>query len=138
MTMPAETLTALRGSIEKWRKVVQGDYFEAGPCDCPLCIKFRVQDNQVSCAGCPVAAKTGYPGCDNSPYTAWSDAYDEAECYTCINDAEPDDQPMVREAAQTMLDFLIGLQPPELCNKHIKNIYYCNRHAGHPGECSEA
>jgi hypothetical protein len=64
-----KTLRALRGSIEKWRKIAEGTGVDAASDNCQLCkLFFHLQ----RCKGCPVAAKTGTFGCLDTPYVAWS------------------------------------------------------------------
>ena len=68
--MDEKTLTALRGSIEKWRQIEAGTLEDRGPDNCPLCQEF-IENN---CVGCPVSAQTGRGGCVGTPYEAWDDA----------------------------------------------------------------
>lgn len=62
--MNEKTLTALRGSIEKWRAIADGTREDRGSVDCPLCIAFP----SSFCDGCPVA-QAGHPRCRGTPYT---------------------------------------------------------------------
>lgn len=67
--MDAETLTALKQSIEKWERNAVAetpDGFTTGPETCALCGLFW----RRGCNGCPVRAKTGYSSCLASPYVA--------------------------------------------------------------------
>lgn len=68
--MKKETLTALRGSIEKWEKICEGTGTDQGADNCPLCQLFN-KANDSNCRGCPVAI-AGYKGCHGSPYTEWT------------------------------------------------------------------
>lgn len=84
MTPP--TLTALRGSIVKWRAIVDGTGIDKGQSNCPLCQMFYEQDGQKKvCVGCPVMESTGQNVCQGSPYDDWCEAetneeYSEAAC----------------------------------------------------------
>lgn len=96
--MDERTLTALRGSIEKWRKIVAGTGKDLGCDDCPLCGLFLGnRDGSLDCTGCPVRGATANDGCHGLPYmTMWMGADDERE---------------QKIAARAELDFLIGLLP---------------------------
>ncbi len=65
--MDKSTLKALRGSIKKWEKIVDGSGADDGPANCPLCQKFF----KNSCDGCPVAKKTESIGCFDTPFDDW-------------------------------------------------------------------
>ena len=67
--MNKKTLKALKGSIEKWRKIVHEDGEDFGTDNCPLCDCFYSK----GCNGCPVAEETGMPDCNDTPYLAWRD-----------------------------------------------------------------
>jgi hypothetical protein len=99
--MTPETLAALKGSIEKWRKIVDGTGKDEGPKNCPLCQTFRVWDeSSVDCTGCPVKERTGRDGCDGSPYYDWEDAEDDS-----ADEREA--------AARAELEFLRSLLPAD-------------------------
>lgn len=66
--MNKRTLTALQGSIEKWRQIANGTMADMGTDNCPLCHTFYREKN---CRGCPVSAATGESGCVDTPYVAW-------------------------------------------------------------------
>ena len=66
--MNRKTLTALKGSIRKWEKIVAGTGQNEGPNNCPLCALFFHND----CRGCPVYEKTGMVGCLDTPYTEYA------------------------------------------------------------------
>jgi hypothetical protein len=107
-TMDAETLTALRGSIQKWEKIVDGTGENGSAYNCPLCVKFNSsiqpgasEFSMARCDGCPVHAVTGQHGCKGSPYQLYEDAEDE----------ELDDMEM-RDLACDELNFLKSLLPP--------------------------
>lgn len=102
-TMPPRTLEALRGSIEKWERVVSTGANGNRWSDCPLCDRFI----DIDCRGCPVAAATGQKGCRGSPYTAYKRLYDLS------SSSEPGKSPEVIAAAQDELAFLKSLLPSE-------------------------
>lgn len=66
--MNTKTLKALRGSIEKWERIVDGIGEDDGPNNCPLCETFSM--NGGDCCGCPVNGKSK-SGCRNTPYQDW-------------------------------------------------------------------
>ena len=105
--MDNKTLEALKGSIEKWEKIVDGSGVDRLNANCPLCALFI---NHI-CRGCPVRDKSKDSGCRNTPYQAWSehqngehDRYTDRKvlCSTC----EP--------LAKTELEFLKALLPEEV------------------------
>jgi hypothetical protein len=93
------TAAALEGSIRKWKNIVAGTETDRGPLNCPLCHKFHKTSGPISacCAGCPVRIATGYPFCEQSPYTDYVRAAHRG-------------QPNTLELAQKELDFLKGLR----------------------------
>lgn len=104
--MDAKTLEALKGSIEKWEKIVTGKGIDLGSANCPLCMIF-LEDR---CAGCPVAEKNGTDSCEKSPYISWyehgnweheQNRHIEPGCSECTR------------LAQAELDFLKSLLPEE-------------------------
>lgn len=107
--MDARTLTALRGSIDKWQQIVAGTLTDEGSENCPLC-KFFYEENKGKrsplglCNGCPVSERTGTSFCKNTPYPAWTDLQHETEWWKVRDD-------QTRAAAQAELDFLISLLP---------------------------
>jgi len=52
--MNKETLEALKGSIEKWKKIATGKGVDEGWKNCPLCRLFIID----GCRNCPVKLKT--------------------------------------------------------------------------------
>jgi hypothetical protein len=100
--MNARTLKALRGSIAKWRAIVDETGSDSGPLNCPLCQRFI----DSSCTGCPVSDATGHPGCGGTPY-------DERWIELFLSDCLPfrADTLERKAAAQAELDFLISLLP---------------------------
>lgn len=106
MAMDAETLTALKKSIQHWRENVEAeDWQEASvdSFDCALCLLFAYPMDS-KCAGCPVSDRTGTYGCSETPYYAARKAQDLWAFGTGSREA-------FREAAQAELDFLISLLP---------------------------
>ena len=68
--MNKKTLTALRGSIRKWEKIVVGTGVDVGHKNCPLCKLFF--GIGASCSNeCPVKQVTGEDSCLGTPYDAW-------------------------------------------------------------------
>lgn len=66
--MTRETLSALKGSIKKWERIVAGTGEDKGPDNCPLCKLFF----HIGCMGCPVMDRSKQFHCNGTPYEAWS------------------------------------------------------------------
>jgi len=64
--MEERILTALKGSVEKWRRIVNRDNVDRGSGNCPLCLVCK------SCFQCPVFEKTRKFICEGTPYSEWS------------------------------------------------------------------
>jgi hypothetical protein len=97
-SMSPETLEALKGSIEKWEKIVAGTGADYGPNNCPLCKMFRKSRGEwwdMTCDGCPVKAHTGKDGCEDTPYDSFEGSYKDDE----------------EAAARAELEFLRSLLP---------------------------
>ena len=94
--MDERTLTALRGSIEKWEGIVAGEIDDDAADNCPLCELFY----ECRCLGCPVNKKSGGIFCRETPYEDRLKA-----------DRPTGDTPEAVKAAQAMLDFLESLLP---------------------------
>ena len=98
--MDAKTLTALKESIEHWRRLADGTNRkgeETGPRSCALCMAFAVgRDSINKCDGCPVSVKTGMKDCRNTPYYAAEAVFGA---------------PTFRAAARKELEFLESLLP---------------------------
>lgn len=111
--MDAETLEALRGSIAKWEAIVAGTGKDEGPNNCPLCMRFNKGFLKQQyyypdmCAGCPVAAFTGFPGCEGTPY----DGIENPDNDTFGSDAEFDQH--VQALQKEELAFLKSLLPKD-------------------------
>lgn len=104
--MDAETLEALRGSIAKWKAIVEGTGYDAWGANCPLCRLFihPIDD----CMGCPVYEKAGGKRhCAGTPYVNWNRLF-SAEVPAARRRANDENR---KAAAQAELDFLISLLP---------------------------
>ena len=111
--MDADTLTALRASIAKWRANVTADRPQRvliHASDCPLCKIYLRGDLRPPgyCTACPVRERTGHDGCEQTP---WMEASSTLCGWRQFHD---DDQhrDRWRAAAQREVDFLISLLPP--------------------------
>ena len=104
--MDEQTLEALKGSIEKWEKIVSGDGGDAGADNCPLCNLFNNVETPVMCFGCPVMEQTGEDGCGDTPYQNWCDTFKLGHPLPRM--AETDEQ---KTAAKAELEFLRSLLP---------------------------
>jgi hypothetical protein len=89
MPMPQITREALLGSIAKWQSIVDGTGRDLGAENCSLCRLFNRRVNPAAsenCEGCPVAAKTGSPYCEDTPYVKFAahedDEHDGRDCPT--------------------------------------------------------
>lgn len=67
-----EDRVALKGSIKKWKGVVEGEPERAG-LDCPLC---KIYFEKV-CSGCPISEWVGEIRCDGTPFRPWVDVAPE-------------------------------------------------------------
>ncbi len=100
--MTTQALKALKESIAHWTRLATGkritdeDIYDD---DCALCAKFYCGKEDEHCKGCPVAAKTGVPGCSGTPHHAVIEAQDDFG----------DDSPQFRTAAKKELAFLKSL-----------------------------
>ena len=75
--MKVETLTALKGSIAKWKAIAAGTGVDRGVKNCPLCMLFYSDDQTYieNCKGCPVKSKVRETLCSKTPYIAWHDSH---------------------------------------------------------------
>lgn len=73
--MSPETLEALKGSIEKWRKIVEKIGEDHGTQNCPLCRLFHsdYREEDDCCAGCPVHEHTELSLCMGTPYDNYTE-----------------------------------------------------------------
>lgn len=101
--MDEKTLTALRGSIEKWEKIVDGGR-DPGVKGDALCRMFlwNSDTGKEDCMGCPVREETGQPYCEDTPY----------EDYRATQALHSRKQRRVLMARLELL-FLRSLLPPE-------------------------
>jgi len=101
--MDAKTLKALKGSIKKWEKIVEGEGIDDGGKNCPLCKLYSDKD----CRSCPVCAEVDNYGCHDTPYDEWEshheNKHEENELYRKVY------CPTCKELAQKELDFLKSL-----------------------------
>ena len=104
MTMPAKTLKALQGSIEKWEKVAAGTEEDKGKFDCPLCHEFL----NKNCEGCPVAENAKDTNCKGTPYEEWDEHHLIKHGF--LHRVVPD-CPECFRLAKAELDFLKSLLP---------------------------
>ena len=85
------TLTALKKSIIKWEKIVEGKGLDKGKANCPLCKVFYENDY---CLPCPVSLKAKESGCSNTPYIEWDEhhsrAHDNCIYYRKVNENCPE------------------------------------------------
>ena len=70
--MRADTLAALKSSIDKWTRIANGERISPYSDTCALCKLFDPEDS-IDCTSheelCPVYEKTGFPACFNSPWS---------------------------------------------------------------------
>jgi len=106
--MKAETLEALRKSIDHWDRLASGNREineEVGRTWCDLCSLFNNDTTRGSklCLGCPVHERTGETGCECTPYD---------EAYTAESEYGLD-SPEFKAAALKQLEFLRSLLPKD-------------------------
>lgn len=102
--MEAETLEALEGSIEKWRKIAYENGPDRGSANCPLCDLFNTRHG---CSGCPVQGRTAAHYCAHTPYDDWTD-------YFCQNEHHLDKRVFDDESKRLAIEeyaFLKSLLP---------------------------
>ena len=99
--MNAQTLKALRGSISKWKRVVNGQE-DFGIDDCPLCAEFIYR----GCRGCPagVAAE-----CCGGHYRKWVLHF--KDCHKQVWREIVPGCPECIRLATNVLNYLKGLLP---------------------------
>lgn len=117
MTMAPETLAALRASIKHWeqnRDVREPIFAGIQAKDCPLCDVFLDRHRFKAesfvrdyCGACPIAKKTGQPGCEGTPWMATRQALSTWSC----NPGNAFYRHRWRVVAQREVDFLISLLP---------------------------
>lgn len=113
--MDAKTLEALNGSIEKWRKIVDGTGVDLAANNCPLCSLFNSstaqglkQDLELACLGCPVFDNTGRRFCMGTPYIEWVKMV-----HSTMSRGRQVRNEQDRAIAQREVDFLKSLLPQE-------------------------
>lgn len=98
--MTDQALTALKASIEHWKRMKRdGPKGDDRPYawECPLCQLF-LRRSDGNCNGCPVQSRTGQAFCAGSPF---QQAFDCFENYTSAWEL----------AAQAEIEFLESLLP---------------------------
>lgn len=75
--MNKETLKALKGSIGKWRRIVDRNGPDKASHNCPLCAVFCRAGN--ACTECPVRKRAGMGGCSGTPYADWSRSHNQRD-----------------------------------------------------------
>ena len=110
--MDEKTLEALKGSIRKWEKIVDGTGIDDGNDNCPLCHLFL----NDWCEKCPVFQKNNQEFCSHTPYSQWNRHHDDrhqkweenedgyriiGKCRTC------------KKLAREELEFLQSLLPKD-------------------------
>lgn len=112
--MKPETLEALKKSIKHWEQLRDGESKDTiGPHSCALCQMFWKRHtcdsgSSVKCDGCPVAARSGKPGCIDTPYELLTD--DEWTLrYESESDLQQSDE--FKSMAALELKFLVSLLP---------------------------
>lgn len=105
------TLRALKGSIEKWEMIRDGDLEDDGRDNCPLCHVFYYHgiDLLTACIGCPVFASTNTKYCQKTPYMDYRNEYSARRPE--LSNAEWTRRR--RELAQVEVDFLVSLLPED-------------------------
>ena len=105
MKMSKRAEKALRGSIKKWERIVDGTGVDKEAENCSLCKLYIDTDD---CGACPVAKRAEISGCRNTPYSRWGAHQGDkhwgehemkAYCPTC------------KTLAKKELEFLQGLLP---------------------------
>ena len=72
---PKTEQEAFKGSIKKWRKIVQIleekdiGLADGGTTTCGLCLFFTDECGYTDCSECPICEHTGYDSCGYTPYT---------------------------------------------------------------------
>jgi len=110
--MSPATLTALKGTSQKWHMIAIGRMTDEGHDNCDLCElfwRYDLSQRAASCSPeCPVYAHTGRMHCKGTPYEAWG-----ALDITHVD--EHDDAPRIAEEMEQFLDSLLpqpeGMSP---------------------------
>ncbi len=105
--MDKKTITALKGSIEKWSKIVRSTRaLDNGTANCLLCKIFF----NANCIGCPVRGKTLKHCCYRTPYTKWRLHQEEMHCGVVGSHRNKDCKKCL-PLAKAELNFLKSLLP---------------------------
>ena len=110
--MNEKTLTALKDSIEHWKRLATGKSTENEEIyqdDCALCQVFFRRD---ACEGCPVN-EAGFPNCKRSAWLACANAVEAWKCALHSKYDSWKDTPRFRKAARALVKFLESLLPKE-------------------------
>ncbi len=68
LDLSARQAKALKGSIKKWEKIVNGTGWDEGTTNCPLCRLYHIKYvRTIGCTGCPIKTVTGEKYCNNTP-----------------------------------------------------------------------
>ncbi len=98
--MKRETLKALKQSIQKWKKVVDGSGCDNGSENCALCERFGAGTCELLGEQCPVRKAIGKKDCRGTPFIAWQCHHKtkhnitdfpyrvQTKCKTCVTLAE--------------------------------------------------
>jgi hypothetical protein len=117
--MKKKTRKALKGSIKKWEKILDGTGTDLGSKNCPLCARFLHIEGidlllqvEETCVGCPVKKASGETCCRNTPYEKWwnhrQHSHLSLDDYSVGNKIEC---PECRKFAKQEVKFLRGLMP---------------------------
>ena len=102
------TLIALKRSIKKWERIVEGTGVDRGADNCALCKRFLKNTEKPCLNGqeqCPVYKRAGLYGCCNTPYTDWQLLFSPSDDMRAVHD------PHTEFAAKEELNFLKSLLP---------------------------
>lgn len=106
--MDEETLTALKGSMDKWVDIIRNDGEDLGHKNRPLCELYYTDE---SCEdACPVKSSGGDDFCRYTPYDDWVDHHDDEHTY---EDKYKAHCPKCIKLAKKELKFLTSLLPKD-------------------------
>ena len=107
--MNKKTLEALKGSIVKWEKIVDGTGVDEGDRNCPLCTLF----SDFGCSKCPVSLKVYDTVCGGTPYQNWT-SHQNYKHNGIYNESKHVECPDCKRLAKKEVDFLKSLLPKEI------------------------